>query len=115
MREWVMPIFVVAVGLVAMLFTYPYETLTALTIAYLSFIPVSWRNFRDRIEQSGSASEPEKNPATAPQPETQTRDAQTSSAQTSSAQTSRAQTSSGRIFTLRPPDPPGRDDASAGE
>jgi CDP-diacylglycerol--serine O-phosphatidyltransferase len=49
-REWVMPIFVVAVGLVALLFTYPYETLTALTVAYLIGVPFSWRAYRDKIE-----------------------------------------------------------------
>lgn len=54
-REWVLPIFVAAVGIVAMLFTYPYETLTALTAAYLASIPASWRNFRDRYEQQMTA------------------------------------------------------------
>jgi len=58
-REWVLPIFVVAIGVVAMLFTYPYETLTALTVGYLAFIPLSWRNFRDKVEAtSGAQSSP---------------------------------------------------------
>ena len=54
-REWVLPIFVLAIGLVAMLFTYPYETLTALTLGYLVSIPLSWRNFRDKIEETENA------------------------------------------------------------
>ncbi|RUO99934.1 CDP-diacylglycerol--serine O-phosphatidyltransferase [Hyphomicrobium sp.] len=53
-REWVLPIFVVAVGLVAFLFTYPYETLTVLTAVYLGFIPVSWRAFRDKSEDDAA-------------------------------------------------------------
>lgn len=50
-REWVLPIFVIAVAVVAMLFTYPYQTLTAITVAYLAFIPLSWRNFHDKVEK----------------------------------------------------------------
>jgi CDP-diacylglycerol--serine O-phosphatidyltransferase len=39
-----------AVGLVALLFTYPYETLTALSVAYLIGVPFSWRVYRDKID-----------------------------------------------------------------
>jgi CDP-diacylglycerol--serine O-phosphatidyltransferase len=56
-REWVLPIFVIAVALVAMLFTYPYQTLTALTVVYLGFIPLSWRNFQDKVQQGEAAAE----------------------------------------------------------
>ncbi len=45
-REWVLPIFIVAVAFVAHLITYPYGTLTAATLAYLAFIPLSWKRFR---------------------------------------------------------------------
>ncbi len=31
-REWVLPIFILAIGFVAMLFSYPYETLAASTL-----------------------------------------------------------------------------------
>ena len=54
-REWVLPIFMIAVGVVAMLFTYPYQTLTAITLAYLACIPLSWRNFRDKIEETAES------------------------------------------------------------
>ncbi len=37
-REWVLPIFILAIGFVAMLFTYPYETLAASTLVYLAMI-----------------------------------------------------------------------------
>lgn len=48
-REWVLPMFIVAIGGVAMLVTYPYETLTALTLAYLAAIPLSWRRFQEQL------------------------------------------------------------------
>ena len=65
-REWVLPIFVLAIGLVAMLFTYPYETLTALTLVYLACIPLSWRNYRDKIEETAGAASAPVNAAPAP-------------------------------------------------
>jgi CDP-diacylglycerol--serine O-phosphatidyltransferase len=86
-REWVMPIFVLSIGVVAFLFTYPYETLTALTCLYLGCIPLSWRAFRDKSEgdtaadiavppNAGSPGTPEGQPPTG-----------------------------GRIFAFRPSDP----------
>ena len=54
-REWVLPIFIVAIGVVAFLFTYPYETLTVLTCIYLGFIPLSWRAFRDKKSEGESS------------------------------------------------------------
>ena len=53
-REWVLPIFVVAIGGVAMLVTYPYETLTVLTIGYLAMIPVSWKRFQEMAEATAA-------------------------------------------------------------
>ncbi len=47
-REWVLPIFIVAVGVVAYLVTYPYRTLTVASLAYLAAIPLSWRRFHDK-------------------------------------------------------------------
>ncbi len=51
-REWVLPIFIVSIGGVAMLVTYPYETLAALTIGYLAMIPVSWKRFQEKVEET---------------------------------------------------------------
>lgn len=45
-REWVLPIFVMAIAFVACLVTYPYETLTLATLAYLVTIPLSVRRYR---------------------------------------------------------------------
>ena len=44
--EWVLPIFVGAVGLVACLVTYPYGTLALASVVYLTLIPMSWMRFR---------------------------------------------------------------------
>lgn len=85
-REWVLPIFIVAIGLVAFLFTYPYETLTVLTCVYLGFIPVSWRAFRNKCEGDASAA--------------------SSLEGVPPAQASgKSETTTGRIFAFRPNDP----------
>jgi CDP-diacylglycerol--serine O-phosphatidyltransferase len=47
-REWVLPLFVVAMALVAHLLTYPYETLLMASVLYLVCIPVSWRRFHEQ-------------------------------------------------------------------
>ncbi len=92
-REWVLPIFILAVTLVAMLFSYPYETLAAVSIAYLAAIPVSWRRFHEKKQADGSA-EPTNDAApvgaaaaAAPLPEP-------------------APPAQGRVLPLRPNDPP---------
>lgn len=47
-REWVLPLFILAIGYVAFLFTYPYETLTATTVIYWLSIPFAYRRFRNK-------------------------------------------------------------------
>ncbi|MET0567559.1 MAG: CDP-diacylglycerol--serine O-phosphatidyltransferase [Hyphomicrobiaceae bacterium] len=55
-RELVLPIFVAAVALVALLVTYPYGTLTVITLAYLASIPLTYRAFmRKEAEMTGKA------------------------------------------------------------
>ncbi len=88
-REWVLPIFVVAIGVVAFLFTYPYETLTVLSLLYLGCIPLSWRNFRDKSEGEIDASAITSAPAAS-----------------ASVEPAGEQQNTGRIFTFRPSDPP---------
>ncbi len=51
-REWVLPLFILLVALVALVVTYPYATLTGLTLAYLSTIPISVRRFGRRLDES---------------------------------------------------------------
>ena len=60
-REYVLPVFVAAAALVALLVTYPYETLTLVTVVYLGFIPVSYRRYQQHLAQPT----PEALPATA--------------------------------------------------
>lgn len=93
-REWVLPIFIFAIGGVAMLMTYPYETLTALTLAYLAAIPLSWRRFNDKVEEAGEGA---------------TSAAGVTAAAPSITQTpltnENAPTTGGRVFPLRPGEP----------
>ncbi|HEU4381252.1 MAG TPA: phosphatidylcholine/phosphatidylserine synthase, partial [Hyphomicrobiaceae bacterium] len=48
-REYVMPMFVGAAAVVALLVTYPYGTMTLLTLLYLASIPLSYRRFQQRL------------------------------------------------------------------
>jgi CDP-diacylglycerol--serine O-phosphatidyltransferase len=65
-REWVLPLFILVIAVVALLVTYPYPTLTGLTIAYLATIPLSVRRFSQRLDETEGltaakpAGEPEK-------------------------------------------------------
>ncbi|MBL8566141.1 MAG: CDP-diacylglycerol--serine O-phosphatidyltransferase [Hyphomicrobiaceae bacterium] len=54
-REWVLPIFMVAVLYVAMLVTYPNETLAGTTLFYLAMIPFGWRRFQKRLAADENA------------------------------------------------------------
>lgn len=45
-REWVLPLFIVAVALVLLLIFYPWETLTALIVTYLVTIPLGVRHYK---------------------------------------------------------------------
>lgn len=91
-REFVLPIFVAAVALVALLLTYPYGTLTVLTLLYLGSIPITYRDFfRKETEYAAAAmpaGQPTPEPAAAP-----------------SASPLTAEPSSGRVVEMRPSDP----------
>jgi len=68
-REYVLPVFVAAAALVALLVTYPYETLTLVTVVYLGFIPVSYRRYQQHLAQptlEGAAASAGPLPAQAP-------------------------------------------------
>lgn len=54
-RELVLPIFMLAVGFVALLVTYPYGTLTGGTLVYLAIVPVSWSRFRHNLQRDAAA------------------------------------------------------------
>lgn len=71
-REWVLPLFIIVIAAVAYLVTYPYPTLTIATLAYLAFIPLSWKRFRalelQNAPASGSAPAAEQAPPPSPEP-----------------------------------------------
>ncbi len=56
-REYVLPIFMLAVGFVALLVTYPFATLTGGSILYLALIPVSWRRFVQTMNEPQAPAE----------------------------------------------------------
>lgn len=90
-REWVLPIFVVAVASVAMLVTYPFETLTVVTAVYLIMIPASWKRFQEHIKE-GDAELAAEAQATAAEP--------TEAAAPPAGPD--AATTDGKVFPLRP-------------
>ncbi len=100
-REWVMPMFIVAIGSVAMLLTYPYETLTALSVAYLSMIPVSWKRYQEMsvVTVGGDATVANQTPAELPV-------SAASSAPSIASAPAATAPPTGRIFPIRPGDPP---------
>jgi CDP-diacylglycerol--serine O-phosphatidyltransferase len=57
-REWVLPIFILAIAFVAYLVTYPYRTLTVATLAYLATIPLSYRRYYAREAEGQETSGP---------------------------------------------------------
>lgn len=63
-REYVMPLFILAIGFVALLVTYPFGTLTGACLAYLAMIPVSWARYRQMLASSHQSASEE--PADAP-------------------------------------------------
>ena len=65
-REFVLPIFVGAAALVALLVTYPYGTLTLLTLVYLAAIPLSYRRFERKLKEPAAQTAAATEPARAP-------------------------------------------------
>jgi CDP-diacylglycerol--serine O-phosphatidyltransferase len=53
-REYVLPMFVGVAALVALLLTYPYGTLTLVTLIYLGVIPFSYRRFEQKMQEPAS-------------------------------------------------------------
>ena len=50
-REYVLPVFVGVAALVALLVTYPYGTLTLVTLLYLAAIPISYSRFQQKLQE----------------------------------------------------------------
>jgi hypothetical protein len=47
----VLPAFVCVAALVALLVTYPYGTLTLVTLLYLATIPISYNRFQQKLQE----------------------------------------------------------------
>lgn len=56
-REWVLPLFILAIAVVAHLLTYPYATLLAGSLIYLLVIPFSWKRFNQQDRQTPGGDE----------------------------------------------------------
>lgn len=54
-QDFVLPAFVGAAALVALLVTYPYGTLTVVTLLYLLSIPLSYRRFERKLHEPAAA------------------------------------------------------------
>ncbi len=63
-REYVLPLFMLVIGFVALLITYPFGTLTGACLAYLATIPISWRRYGQMLSATPPvpATEPESAP-----------------------------------------------------
>jgi CDP-diacylglycerol---serine O-phosphatidyltransferase len=57
-REWVLPIFILGIAYVAYLVTYPYETLAVSTLLYLAAIPLSWKRFLTKEQETAMPAVP---------------------------------------------------------
>jgi CDP-diacylglycerol--serine O-phosphatidyltransferase len=63
-REWVMPMFVLAGAVVALLVTYPFATLSIGTLLYLAMIPVSVSRYRHQMQTMEAEAAQQTGPAT---------------------------------------------------
>ena len=61
-REYVLPIFVLVMGFVGLLLTYPFATMAGGTLIYLACIPVSWSRYRHQLKAMPVAPVPGSNP-----------------------------------------------------
>ncbi len=52
-RNWVAPLFLAAVGLIALLLSFPWVMAALLSVSYLASLPVSYRTYRARSRRDG--------------------------------------------------------------
>ncbi|WP_375462323.1 CDP-alcohol phosphatidyltransferase family protein [uncultured Methylobacterium sp.] len=65
-RAWVLPIFLVGVAAFGMLISFPFESLVAISVAYIAAIPVGAAQYRRRARiEAPARSEPAEDPAAA--------------------------------------------------
>jgi len=54
-RDMVLPLFVIVVLVVAFLLSFPWQTMTVLSLVYLASLPLSWRAFHRRLAADATA------------------------------------------------------------
>ena len=89
-----------AVGLVALLLTYPYATLTWVSLLYLAMIPLAWRVFARKLRET----EPEALPA-APRQSRRLRPRRSRARTRSRPRRRRRAPRNGRVLEMRATDP----------
>jgi CDP-diacylglycerol--serine O-phosphatidyltransferase len=92
-RDLVLPIFVAAVALVALLLTYPYGTLTVVTLIYLASIPLTYRAFYRKVDEQ-----------TALGADTAVADPASSASEVPTAPAAPESGATGRVVEMRPSD-----------
>jgi len=105
-REWVLPIFMLAVLYVAMIVTYPHEALAGTSMFYLAMIPVGWRRFQKNLSRDAAEAAAA---GVSGASDTGERDAapgtEGAGSAASSTQDRQAKGDGGRVVELRTPEP----------
>lgn len=58
-RDLVLPLFVLVVLVVALLLSFPWQTMTVLSLAYIASLPLSWRVYQRRLAADAAAAREE--------------------------------------------------------
>ena len=105
-REWVLPIFIVAMAFVACLVTYPYETLALATLGYLATIPMSVKRYRQlEVDQGGAPAAADANAAPMPAAASGSPSASAPAPSGSGTPTTPAPPGNGQVIGFRPGEP----------
>jgi CDP-diacylglycerol--serine O-phosphatidyltransferase len=62
----VLPLFVLVVLIVALLLSFPWQTMTVLSLVYIASLPLSWRAYQRRLAADTAAAKDVDMPSTPP-------------------------------------------------
>jgi CDP-diacylglycerol--serine O-phosphatidyltransferase len=65
-RDLVLPLFVLVVLVVALLLSFPWQTMTVLSLVYIASLPLSWRAYQRRLAADAAAAKDLDMPSTPP-------------------------------------------------
>jgi CDP-diacylglycerol--serine O-phosphatidyltransferase len=65
-RDLVLPLFVLVVLVVALLLSFPWQTMTVLSLVYIASLPLSWRAYQRRLAADAAAPKDVDMPSTPP-------------------------------------------------